>query len=156
MVHFVVSTPSLGFSAASMMDAAALLDMQIAQAQGVVDAVAGGTWTGDAADAFVQEWTTFVASATVTRTALMSIAVRLQGAQNTYEVTEGQLVAASRTARVSITQPGKDGQLGTEDDKKVKVSLEASVTDSQSDLTELQAQIKRADAAWDAEGGADA
>ncbi|MGO2518528.1 MAG: WXG100 family type VII secretion target [Microbacterium sp.] len=143
MAHFVVSTPSLGFSAASMMNAAGMLDAQILQAQGVVNAVAGGTWTGDAADAFIEEWTSFINSATVTRTALMSIATRLQAAQSTYEVTENQIVTSTRSARVSITQPGKDGKLGTKDDEQLSVTLTESVGDSQDDLSDLADDIKK-------------
>lgn len=141
MVHFVVSTPSLGFSAAAMFEAAATLDMQITQAQGVVDAVVGGTWKGDAADKFLESWQGFVTSASLTRTALMGIATKLQAAQSTYEVTEGQIVSSTQSTRVSITQPGADGKLGTADDEKVSVTLEASIEDSQSDLTELDVQI---------------
>lgn len=142
MAHFVVSTPALGFSAASMMNAAGMLDAQIQQAQGVVNAVVGGTWTGDAADAFVEEWTSFISSALVTRTALLSIATRLQAAQSTYETTESQIVTSTRSARVTINQPGKDGQLGTDDDEKVSVTLAESVGDSREDLTDLAAEIK--------------
>ncbi|MDQ0644068.1 WXG100 family type VII secretion target [Microbacterium murale] len=142
MAHFVVSTPSLGFSAASMMNAAGMLDAQIQQAQSVVNAVAGGTWTGDAADAFVEEWNSFITSAGLTRMALLSIATRLHGAQATYETTESQIVTATRSARVSINQPGKDGELGTKDDEKLSVTLAESVGDSREDLTELVAEIK--------------
>lgn len=142
MAHFVVSTPALGFSAASMMNAAGMLDAQIQQAQGVVNAVVGGTWTGDAADAFVEEWTSFISSALVTRTALLSIATRLQAAQSTYETTESQIVTSTRSARVTINQPGKDGELGTDDDEKVSVTLAESVGDSSADLTDLATEIK--------------
>lgn len=142
MAHFVVSTPALGFSAASMMNAAGMLDAQILQAQGVVSAVAGGTWTGDAADAFIADWTSFITSATVTRTALLSIATRLQAAQSAYEVTENQIVTSTRSARVTINQPGKDGQIGTDDDEQLSVTLTESVGDSQEDLTELAVEIK--------------
>lgn len=141
MVNFVVSTPSLGFSAATMTDAAAMLDMQIQQAQGVISAVVGGTWTGEAADKFLEEWQGFVASAALTRTALISIATRLQAAQSTYEVTESQLVTAAGSARVTITQPGRDGRVGTADDERTAVTLEESIDDSSADLTGLDADI---------------
>jgi len=140
MVHVVVSTPALGLSAAAIMNSVALLDAQIVQAQGVVNAVAGGTWTGEAADAFAEEWTSFVSSAVLTRTALMSIATRLQAAQSTYEVTENQIVTSTRSARVTINQPGKDGEIGTADDEKVSVTLSESVGDSKQDLTDLVKQ----------------
>lgn len=112
MVQFHVSTPALGFSAASMTGAVAQFDAQLAQVTAAVNAVVGSTWTGSAADAFLEEWTSFLASAGVTREALMSIAARLQGGQSSYEGNEAQLTAASRSSNVNIRMPGTTGGRG--------------------------------------------
>lgn len=143
MAHYVVSTPALGFSAAAMTEAAATLDMQISQAQAVINSVVGGSWVGDAADEFLKEWTAFVSNASATRTALISIATRLHGAQGAYETTESQNVTSMRSSRVGITQPGRDGRLGTADDEKTRVTLAESVADSRDDLRDLDIQISQ-------------
>ncbi|KNY05424.1 WXG100 family type VII secretion target [Microbacterium sp. GCS4] len=109
MVQFHVSTPALGFSAASMTGAVAQFDAQLAQVTAAVNAVVGSTWTGSAADAFLEEWTSFLASAGVTREALMSIAARLQSGQSTYEGNEAQLTVAARSSNVNIRMPGTTG-----------------------------------------------
>lgn len=109
MVQFHVSTPALGFSASSMTGAVAQFDAQLAQVTAAVNAVVGSTWTGSAADAFLAEWTEFLNSAGVTREALMSIAVRLQSGQSTYDGNEAQLTAASRSSNVNIRMPGTGG-----------------------------------------------
>ncbi|MFJ4223978.1 WXG100 family type VII secretion target [Microbacterium sp. NPDC089695] len=108
-MQFHVSTPALGFSAASMTGAVAQFDAQLAQVTAAVNAVVGSTWTGSAADAFLEEWTSFLSSAGVTREALMSIAARLQSGQSTYEGNEAQLTAASRSSTVNIRMPGTTG-----------------------------------------------
>jgi WXG100 family type VII secretion target len=109
VVQFHVSTPALGFSAASMTGAVAQFDAQLAQVTAAVNAVVGSTWTGSAADAFLEEWTSFLSSAGVTREALMSIAARLQSGQSNYEGNEAQLTAASRSSNVNIRMPGTTG-----------------------------------------------
>lgn len=112
MVQFHVSTPALGFSASSMTGAVAQFDAQLAQVTAAVNAVVGSTWTGSAADAFLEEWTAFLTSAGVTREALMSIAMRLQSGQSTYDGNEAQLTAASRSSTVNIRVPGTGGNGG--------------------------------------------
>lgn len=112
MVQFHVSTPALGFSASSMTGAVAQFDAQLAQVTAAVNAVVGSTWTGSAADAFLEEWTSFLTSAGVTREALMSIAVRLQSGQTTYDGNEAQLTASSRSSNVNIRVPGTGGSGG--------------------------------------------
>jgi WXG100 family type VII secretion target len=109
VVQFHVSTPALGFSASSMTGAVAQFDAQLAQVTAAVNAVVGSTWTGSAADAFLEEWTGFLTSAGVTREALMSIAMRLQSGQSTYDGNEAQLTAASRSSNVNIRVPGNGG-----------------------------------------------
>jgi len=101
MVQVSVTTPALGFSAASMTGALANFDAQLAQAAAAVNAVVGSTWTGSAADAFITEWNAFLQSANLTRDALASIAMRLHGAQAAYESNEAVLVAAARSSRVN-------------------------------------------------------
>lgn len=112
MVQFHVSTPSLGFSAASMTGAVAQFDAQLAQVSAAVNAVVGSTWTGTAADAFLAEWTSFLSSAAVTREALVSIASRLHVAQGTYDGMEAQLTATARSSTVNVKVPGTAGNSG--------------------------------------------
>lgn len=127
MVQFHVSTPSLGFSAASMTGAVAQFDAQLAQVAAAVNAVVGSTWTGSAADAFLEEWTAFLASAGVTREALMSIAARLQSGQSTYEGNEAQLTAVSRSSNVNIRMPGTTGSGGGAQAAPASAAFEAGV-----------------------------
>ena len=91
MVRFSVSTPTLGYSASSLNTAVGLFDAQIAQATAAVNAVVGASWTGSASDEFAQAWTAWLATAELTRAALLDVATLLQGAQVTYEVTESGL-----------------------------------------------------------------
>ncbi|WP_144876497.1 WXG100 family type VII secretion target [Microbacterium sp. 1.5R] len=130
MVQFHVSTPALGFSAASMTGAVAQFDAQLAQVTAAVNAVVGSTWTGSAADAFLEEWTSFLTSAGVTREALMSIAARLQSGQSTYEGNEAQLTVASRSSNVNIRVPGVGGNNG---------GAQASAEPAAAEITEVQA-----------------
>ncbi|MFT4220236.1 MAG: WXG100 family type VII secretion target [Microbacterium sp.] len=116
MVQFAVTTPALGFSAASMTGAVAQFDAQLNQVSAAVNAVVGSTWTGSAADAFAEEWDAFLASAAVTRESLASIAMRLQLAQGGYDSNEAQVTAGARSSRVNVQVPGSGGGSGTQDD----------------------------------------
>lgn len=109
MVQFHVSTPALGFSAASMTGAVAQFDAHLAQVSAAVNAVVGASWTGSAADAFLEDWTSFLASAGITREALVSIAMRLHSAQNSYEGNEAQVTSSARSSTVNVRMPGKPG-----------------------------------------------
>lgn len=125
MVQFSITTPSLGFSASAMTSALAQFDAQVAQATSSVNAVVGASWTGSAADAFLADWNDFLLSATATREALASVAMRLQTAQSAYESTESQLVAASRSSRVAAQGPGVSAAQDDADERP----LDAQVAD---------------------------
>lgn len=96
-----------------MTGAVAQFDAQLAQISATVNAVVGATWTGSAADAFLEEWTSFLASAALTRESIVSIATRLHAAQAGYDGNEGQLTAASRSSTVNIRMPGSSGGSGS-------------------------------------------
>jgi WXG100 family type VII secretion target len=100
VAHFSVSTPALGYSAASMAAALADFDARVAQVSASVNSVVGASWTGDASDEFAAAWADWLAGAATTRAALADIVARLQGAEAGYASTEAGLTAASRSSRV--------------------------------------------------------
>ncbi|MFB4351366.1 WXG100 family type VII secretion target [Microbacterium sp. CR_7] len=147
MVQFHVSTPALGFSAASMTGAVAQFDAQLAQVTAAVNAVVGSTWTGSAADAFLEEWTSFLTSAGVTREALMSIAARLQSGQSTYEGNEAQLTVASRSSNVNIRVPGVGGGNGGAQASAAPATFEATEVQAMPADVTIEARVTRGDSA---------
>ena len=100
MSHFSVSTPALGYSAASMSAALADFDARVAQVSASLNSVVGASWTGDSADKYAEGWALWLQSADATRAALVDIVARLQSAEGAYSATEAQNVAATRTSRV--------------------------------------------------------
>jgi uncharacterized protein YukE len=138
-VQFYVSTPALGFSAASMTSAVAQFDAQLAQISATVNAVVGATWTGSAADAFLEEWTSFLASAALTRESIVSIATRLHAAQAGYDGNEGQLTAASRSSTVSIRMPGTSGGNSTTESAQAAPQVQAAPAEGAPMVIDIQA-----------------
>ena len=101
MSQFRVSTPSLGYSAASIAAALAEFDARVSQVTAAVNGVVGSSWDGEAAEAFSGGWTSWLQSANLTRAALVDIAARLHTAEASYEIVESQLNAQSRTSVIS-------------------------------------------------------
>ncbi|UYO98776.1 WXG100 family type VII secretion target [Microbacterium sp. M28] len=130
-MQFHVSTPALGYSASAMTGAVAQFDAQLAQVNAAVNAVVGATWTGSAADAFLEEWTAFLTSAGLTRESLVSIAARLQAAQGGYEGNEAQLTTSARSSTVNVRTPSTGGggarQSETAEARPVFEAMPASV-----------------------------
>lgn len=100
MSHFSVSTPALGYTAASMSAALADFDARVAQVSASVNSVVGASWTGDSSDKFAEGWDLWLQSASATRAALVDIVARLQSAEGVYVATETQNVASTRSSRV--------------------------------------------------------
>ena len=96
-----------------MAGAATDFDTHLANATAVVNRIVGVTWTGAAADAFLEEWNAFLSSSAVTRDALVSISTRLYAAQGGYESNEASVVSAARSSNVRGSMPGSSGGSGT-------------------------------------------
>ncbi|GAB3127789.1 WXG100 family type VII secretion target [Glaciibacter psychrotolerans] len=101
MSQFRVSTPSLGYSAASITAALAEFDAHVSQVTAAVNGVVGNSWEGEASEAFSGGWTSWLQSAGMTRAALADIATRLHTAESSYEIVESQLNAQSRTSSIA-------------------------------------------------------
>lgn len=108
-MQFQVSTPAMGYSAGAMAGAATDFDTHLATATAVVNRIVGVTWTGAAADAFLEEWNAFLTSTGATRDALVSISTRLYAAQGGYEANEASVVAAARSSNIRGSMPGSSG-----------------------------------------------
>lgn len=96
MVQFSVDTSAVGYTAASMSSALAQFDAQVASVTSAVNAVVGSSWSGEAANAFAEAWSTWLQASELTRMGLAGIVADLQVAQSGYETTEARVEAASQ------------------------------------------------------------
>lgn len=96
MSQFSVDTSAVGYTAASMSAALTQFDAQVAAVSAAVNGVVGSSWSGEAADAFAEAWSTWLRSAELTRLGLAGIVADLNTAQGTYEVTEATVQSGSQ------------------------------------------------------------
>ena len=103
MVSFKVSTDSLGYTAGSMSAALAQFDAQVAAVTATVNGVVGASWSGDASTEFHAAWQQWLASAQITRAALVAVTAKLHSGEGTYEATEKGIVNQNRTSNVTAS-----------------------------------------------------
>ena len=115
MVQFSVSTDQLGYTAGGMSAALAQFDAQVSAINATVSGVVGGSWTGEAADAYLLAWQQWLANAELTRAALMAVSAKLDSAELGYESTEDGLVQRAKNTVVPqiAAQSGAATQVGT-------------------------------------------
>ena len=88
MVQFRVNAPTLSAAAASIGGVIGVFDGNLSAVASRVASVAGNTWQGKDADAFVESWKAFETNAAAIRLVLTSLQARLIAADGTYTQTE--------------------------------------------------------------------
>ncbi|TBN55551.1 hypothetical protein EYE40_15240 [Glaciihabitans arcticus] len=118
--EFRVSTNTLGDVARLLQSAVALFDTRLADTNGVVASIAGGSWQGEDADLFTENYRAWEGNAMALRLVLDNLSHTLLAAERTYEATESGLDSGFDSVTAGMSGPSASKAQQTSNDKSAE------------------------------------